>query len=148
MTPSGFDALGKIRPTEEELKTMSPGFDQRWKTFFADYADKPVVAIATAAGYVDLWPRKVQHKFIYLFSYFGKVPNFPIGKYFATCAIMVGVINDKRRSTSMILFFRRTRKEPDTFISLRALTHMESPTFIRDTWTSTEIDVVSTNCVS
>jgi alcohol oxidase len=46
---SGFDGLGKIRPTAEELKTMSPEFDHRWETFFADYPDKPVVAMCTSS---------------------------------------------------------------------------------------------------
>jgi len=33
-----------------ELKTMSPEFDHSWKTFFAKYPDKPVVAVFSLSG--------------------------------------------------------------------------------------------------
>jgi len=70
LSQNALDALGKIRPTVEELKTMSPEFDNRWKTFFADYPDKPVVAVCTVSGYT------------------GVDPDIPIGKYFGTGTIM------------------------------------------------------------
>jgi len=70
LSQNGIDALGKLRPTAEERKTMSPEFDHRWETFFAKYPDKPVVAVGTAAIYVGL------------------DPSVPIGKYFSAGAIL------------------------------------------------------------
>lgn len=32
-----------MRPNAEELASMSPEFDDRWKTYFADAPDKPVM---------------------------------------------------------------------------------------------------------
>jgi len=46
---SAFAAIGKLRPTAEELKTMSPEFDHRWETFFAKHPDKPVIIAFTGA---------------------------------------------------------------------------------------------------
>ena len=40
---SAVDAGIKMRPTNEELSSMSPEFDHRWRTFFADAPDKPVM---------------------------------------------------------------------------------------------------------
>jgi hypothetical protein len=40
---SGVDGGIKMRPTNEELSSMSSEFSHRWSTFFADAPDKPVV---------------------------------------------------------------------------------------------------------
>ena len=51
--PSGRDALGKLRPTAEERKAMSPEFDLRWETFFVKYPDKPVITMCSSSRYVN-----------------------------------------------------------------------------------------------
>jgi alcohol oxidase len=47
---SGFDAGIKIRPNEKDLKDIGPAFEERWKSYFADARDKPVMWIGTLAG--------------------------------------------------------------------------------------------------
>lgn len=40
---SGLDAGIKLRPSEEDLKELGPEFEQRWKEYFADKPDKPIM---------------------------------------------------------------------------------------------------------
>ena len=42
---SGCDAGIKMRPTNEELSSMSPEFNQRWNNYFANAPDKPVMVV-------------------------------------------------------------------------------------------------------
>ena len=49
---SGGDAGIKMRPTSEELSSMSPEFDHRWSTYFANAPDKPVMVVVPYAGCV------------------------------------------------------------------------------------------------
>ena len=46
---SGGDAGIKMRPTSEELSSMSPEFDHRWSTYFANAPDKPVMVVLPIA---------------------------------------------------------------------------------------------------
>ena len=47
---SGVDAGIKLRPTNEDLSSMSPEFDRRWRSFFANAKDKPVMLAMPFAG--------------------------------------------------------------------------------------------------
>ena len=38
-----------MRPTNEELLSMSPEFDHRWNTYFANAPDKPVMVVLASA---------------------------------------------------------------------------------------------------
>ena len=38
-----MDSAIKLRPNEQELKELGPDFEQRWKEYFADKPDKPVL---------------------------------------------------------------------------------------------------------
>ena len=49
---SGGDAGIKIRPTNEELLSMSPEFDHRWSTYFANAPDKPAMLMLPTAWWV------------------------------------------------------------------------------------------------
>ena len=40
---SGMDAGIKLRPNAEELEEIGPEFENRWKTYFANAPDKPVM---------------------------------------------------------------------------------------------------------
>ncbi|KAF8150062.1 GMC oxidoreductase-domain-containing protein [Crassisporium funariophilum] len=53
---NGVDGGIKLRPNAEELKTMSPEFDQRWASYYANAPDKPVMLMATMAAYVGMNP--------------------------------------------------------------------------------------------
>lgn len=44
----------KLRPTEEELKTIGPDFTARWKEYFVNAPDKPILYIGPLAVYADL----------------------------------------------------------------------------------------------
>jgi alcohol oxidase len=49
---SGGESGIKMRPTEEELLSMSPEFDSRWSTYFANAPDKPVMQVTSFASWV------------------------------------------------------------------------------------------------
>ena len=52
---SGIDAGIKLRPTNEELSSMSPEFSHRWSTYFANAPDKPVMlALPFRSGHLIL----------------------------------------------------------------------------------------------
>ena len=51
---SAIDAGIKMRPTNEELSSMSPEFNHRWSTYFANAPDKPVVTLIPFSGCVHL----------------------------------------------------------------------------------------------
>ena len=38
-----------MRPTKEELSLLSPEFDHRWSTYFANAPDKPVIEVLAIA---------------------------------------------------------------------------------------------------
>jgi hypothetical protein len=40
---SAVDAGIKIRPNEADLREIGPDFERRWKEYFADAQDKPVM---------------------------------------------------------------------------------------------------------
>ncbi|KAF5360054.1 hypothetical protein D9758_007605 [Tetrapyrgos nigripes] len=48
---SGMDFAGKIRPTQQELNEMGPEFQQRWKNYFENAPDKPVLWMGVLNGY-------------------------------------------------------------------------------------------------
>ena len=47
---SGIDSGIKMRPSAEELAAMSPEFDQRWSSYFANAPDKPVMVYLPIAA--------------------------------------------------------------------------------------------------
>ena len=51
---SAFDAGIKIRPNAEDLQTIMPEFEERWKTYFANSPDKPITILGILALYVLL----------------------------------------------------------------------------------------------
>lgn len=51
---SGVDAGIRMRPNKEDLKEIGTEFDSRWKSYYADAPDKPVVFIGICAGKVFL----------------------------------------------------------------------------------------------
>lgn len=55
LATNGIEAGVKIRPTEEELKTMekwpTPHFKSGWDSYFKDKPDKPVMHYSVIAGY-------------------------------------------------------------------------------------------------
>ncbi|KAH8079784.1 alcohol oxidase-like protein [Cristinia sonorae] len=52
MASNGIDAGLKLRPTEQELKEIGPDFEARWKEFYADAPDKPVLWFGPLAMFV------------------------------------------------------------------------------------------------
>ena len=49
---SGLDAGIKLRPREDELHELGPDFESRWKDYFANKPDKPIVFIMGLSRYV------------------------------------------------------------------------------------------------
>lgn len=52
MATNGIDAGVKLRPSDEELKDIGPGFQQRWKAYFANAPDKPILWTGIGALFV------------------------------------------------------------------------------------------------
>jgi len=50
---SSVDAGIKMRPNATELAAMSPEFDERWNSYFANTPDKPVVNYQPIASCVN-----------------------------------------------------------------------------------------------
>lgn len=46
---SGGDVGIKLRPTKDELLSMSPEFDHRWTSYFENAPDKPVMLVVPFA---------------------------------------------------------------------------------------------------
>ncbi|KAF9004051.1 GMC oxidoreductase-domain-containing protein [Cyathus striatus] len=67
MAHNALDAGIKLRPTASELEELGPEFEERWKSYFANAPDKPVMLFAPFTAYVGL------------------NPNTPRGKYFSMC---------------------------------------------------------------
>ncbi|KAJ7357002.1 GMC oxidoreductase-domain-containing protein [Mycena albidolilacea] len=59
---NGLDAGGKLRPNAAELKELGPEFEARWKNYFENAPDKPVIWIGSlslfAGGLAIAPPRK------------------------------------------------------------------------------------------
>jgi len=47
---SGGDVGIKLRPTKDELISMSPEFDHRWSSYFENAPDKPVMMMIPYAA--------------------------------------------------------------------------------------------------
>jgi hypothetical protein len=48
---SGLDAGIKMRPTPQDLKELGPAFEHRWKTYFENAPDKPVIWVGAVSWY-------------------------------------------------------------------------------------------------
>ncbi|KAF8953125.1 GMC oxidoreductase-domain-containing protein [Flammula alnicola] len=70
---NGIDGAIKLRPSAAELKTMSPDFDERWKSYYEHRPDKPVMLMATMAAYVGLNPDVPRAKYFSI-AYFSAHP--------------------------------------------------------------------------
>ncbi|KAF4617514.1 hypothetical protein D9613_005759 [Agrocybe pediades] len=73
---NGINATIKLRPTEADLKTMSPSFDARWKSYYADKPDKWVLIMAPLAAYYGLNPAVPRGKYFSIAYY----SAYPIAK--------------------------------------------------------------------
>jgi len=70
---SDIDCGIKMRPNAEELATMSPEFDQRWHSYFANAPDKPVLLYLPFAAYGGSDPRVPRGKYFSI-AYFSGYP--------------------------------------------------------------------------
>ena len=56
---SGVDSGIKLRPREDELHELGPEFQSRWKDYFANKPDKPIVWMGGGSKYVFNHSHKV-----------------------------------------------------------------------------------------
>ncbi|TFK74184.1 alcohol oxidase [Pluteus cervinus] len=49
---NGLDAGIKLRPTPHDLQELGPEFESRWRTFFANKVDKPVIWLGPFSCYI------------------------------------------------------------------------------------------------
>ncbi|KAJ3554310.1 hypothetical protein NP233_g12447 [Leucocoprinus birnbaumii] len=63
MQHNGVDAGIRLRPTAEDLETIGPSFTERWNSYFANSPDKPIMLLASGAGYLGMTPNIPPRKF-------------------------------------------------------------------------------------
>ncbi|KAF8813189.1 alcohol oxidase [Phlegmacium glaucopus] len=73
MAQIGGDAGIKLRPTKDELLSMSPEFDHRWSTYFENAPDKPVMLMLPYAAYGGLNPEVPRGQYLSI-AYFSAYP--------------------------------------------------------------------------
>ncbi|TFK36632.1 GMC oxidoreductase-domain-containing protein [Crucibulum laeve] len=73
MAHNAMDAGIKLRPTAEDLKELGPEFENRWKTYFADKPDKPIMLTGSFAAYTGLNPAAPRRKYFSM-TYFTAYP--------------------------------------------------------------------------
>jgi alcohol oxidase len=73
MAHNGIDCGIKMRPNAEELAAMSPEFDQRWYSYFANAPDKPVLLYLPIAAYGGADPAVPRGKY-FCIAYFSCYP--------------------------------------------------------------------------
>ncbi|KAF7424160.1 hypothetical protein PC9H_009463 [Pleurotus ostreatus] len=54
MATNGIDAGVKLRPSVDELKELGPGFQERWKAYFENAPDKPIIWMGPLSNPSDL----------------------------------------------------------------------------------------------
>ncbi|KAK7051609.1 hypothetical protein VNI00_004588 [Paramarasmius palmivorus] len=70
---NGLDAGIKMRPTPQDLKELGPAFEHRWKTYFENAPDKPVIWVgAVSCNLVD--PATAKPRKYYSVGYFTQYP--------------------------------------------------------------------------
>ena len=79
-----------MRPNAEELAVMSPEFDQRWSSYFANAPDKPVMLYALYAAQV-LWPPALRFKINSLSGVQARTPQFPVANISALRTFRWGI---------------------------------------------------------
>ncbi|KAG2037032.1 GMC oxidoreductase-domain-containing protein [Suillus americanus] len=82
---NGLDSKIKWRPDDEELKTMDPVFQSRWKEFFQDRPDKAVAIFAVLAGCVSPLSRPLNFP----------PRNYMTASYFTLYPVSVGSVHIK-----------------------------------------------------
>ncbi|KAF8075818.1 GMC oxidoreductase-domain-containing protein [Lyophyllum atratum] len=73
MSHNGLDAGVKLRPNAEDLKEIGLDFEERWKSYFANVPDKPVMWMGTLAAYVGMNPATPRGKYFSL-GYYTEYP--------------------------------------------------------------------------
>ncbi|KAJ7649961.1 GMC oxidoreductase-domain-containing protein [Roridomyces roridus] len=72
MAHNGLDAGAKLRPTAKELQELGPAFENRWKTYFENAPDKPIIWIGPVSAYLgdpSLVPRRKYYSVGYYTQY-------------------------------------------------------------------------------
>lgn len=49
---NGLDCFGKLRPSEEQIKSFTPSFKELYDRDFKDHPERPMMLLATIAGYL------------------------------------------------------------------------------------------------
>ena len=82
-----------MRPSKDELRTMSPEFDNRWESYFANAPDKPVMLFLTLNAYAHSFLlRFILNRYSHFANrYAGQNPAVPRGKYFSVAYFSVRV---------------------------------------------------------
>lgn len=73
MSHNGIDAGIKIRPNREDLKEIGPEFETRWKSYFENAPDKPVMWMGTLAAYAGINPAAPRRKY-FTVGYYTEYP--------------------------------------------------------------------------
>ncbi|KAF9478334.1 alcohol oxidase [Pholiota conissans] len=116
LSNNGVDGGIKLRPTAEELKTLSPGYDHRWKSYYANKPDKPVILVATMAAYVGLNPEVPRGKYFsiaYILAHPGSVGSTHITSgtdSYASLDFKPGFLDDPSDVLALRWAYKRVRE--------------------------------------
>ncbi|PPR03908.1 hypothetical protein CVT24_008100 [Panaeolus cyanescens] len=70
MAHNSVDAGAKLRPNAQDLQEMSPEMDERWKNYYANAPDRPLLILGSMAGFLAGPSPSLEEKFF-------TVPFFP-----------------------------------------------------------------------
>lgn len=71
MATNGIDAGVKLRPSVDELKELGPGFQERWKAYFENAPDKPIIWMGPLSNYAGQDTDVPKRRYMSMVTYMG-----------------------------------------------------------------------------
>ncbi|KAF8164001.1 GMC oxidoreductase-domain-containing protein [Pholiota molesta] len=158
MAHNGIDCGVKWRPNAEELASMSPEFDHRWKTYFANAPDKPVVLMLPFVAYAGGYPAVPRGKYFSM-AYFSGYP-VSVGRVhitsgsnpYATLDFDAGYLDDPADLVILRWGYKKSRELARRMQSFRGDVVVAHPQFKPDSnaatsLTASPVDLSAANIV-
>ncbi|KAL4261268.1 GMC oxidoreductase family protein [Pleurotus pulmonarius] len=71
MATNGIDAGVKLRPSVDELRELGPGFQERWKAYFENAPDKPIIWMGPLSNYAGQDTDVPKRRYMSMVTYMG-----------------------------------------------------------------------------
>ncbi|KAK7464324.1 hypothetical protein VKT23_006492 [Stygiomarasmius scandens] len=137
MQTNGMDVAGKIRPTEDELREMGPEFQQRWKDYFENAPDKPVLWMGVLNGYAGdrtgLVPGKKYFSMGYYLTYPASVGHVHIKSKDVNTPpdFDTGFLSNPADLVPLVWGYKRTRELARRLAAYRGVVSKDQPQFTK-----------------